>query len=75
MHQGLGDEGVIGVIPEALAPREVGSGESGVGWAGCIKGRISAPSAPLSVVQMSGEMIGQLHKVPDMHTRKVSWDQ
>lgn len=39
---GSGSQAVMGVIPEALIPREV-----------------------------SGEMLGQLHIMPDMHSRKA----
>ncbi|GAX81833.1 hypothetical protein CEUSTIGMA_g9261.t1 [Chlamydomonas eustigma] len=42
VFKGLGDEGVIGIIPESLTPKEV-----------------------------SGEMIGTLQIVEDMHTRKA----
>ncbi|EIE19309.1 hypothetical protein COCSUDRAFT_25815 [Coccomyxa subellipsoidea C-169] len=42
VYNGLGEESVIGVIPEALQPREI-----------------------------SGETVGEIRIVPDMHTRKA----
>ena len=46
VYAGLGEESVIGVIPEALQPREI-----------------------------SGETVGEIRVVPDMHTRKVNGSQ
>ena len=109
--QGLGSDGVIGVIPEALAPREV----CDACWIhlqekefqifslltesrppnttiNLISKLISLiqllvsqllcrsddrayldiyPSLPNHPLQLSGEMIGRLTSVPDMHTRKA----
>lgn len=78
VYNGLGEESVIGVIPEALQPREVV-----FNLLSCIMNIMSSRSACgdcgislradqiFLVLQISGETVGEIRIVPDMHTRKV----
>ena len=64
--EGLGQGSVLGVIPEALQPREVSGSRCAQPPAPPRAGRLS------SLPQISGSTVGEIVVVPDMHTRKAS---
>ena len=69
VYAGLGEESVIGVIPEALQPREVPAAvDEHESLIQGMQGKLTYMCA----VQISGETVGEIRVVPDMHTRKVN---
>lgn len=76
VYNGLGEESVIGVIPEALQPREVIliPCECVKQWQYMLT-VVSIMYRPnfVLLLQISGETVGEIRIVPDMHTRKVGF--